>query len=381
MTIRDLTPVLPAGPRPSDLRAEMAVIFGADRRRRRLLLIGNYGNGNLGDDGILLELASILEPWVSLTVASRHADRLRERYGLTAVSMTSSAGVAAFLRSDVVAIGGGGLFGNEMQLMPQLLPLAGLLAARLGKDTMFVAIGAYTSAPLWVQRALRRLAARSRFVSARDMETAAVLDTATEVVLVDDPGTTLDAAPVDAGRAALAASGVDLDAPLLGVSLKPTRYGPGNTVQVAAAVAAIDYWQQQVGGQAVLLCLSERSDNGMGPATSDERLAEQVKAAVGDPDGARVVGLGLNPRVLKSAIGELTLMIGHRLHAQIYATAMGVPAAGFSYERKSDGFADANGLTRFDLWTLRPDAVVTWIQEQTSRPLGPAASATEADTA
>jgi hypothetical protein len=172
--------------------------------------------------------------------------------------MLSVAALVSFLRSDVVAIGGGGLFGNEMQPLPQLLPLVGVVAAAIGKDVIFVVIGVYTSAPLWVQRTLRRVAARSRFVSVRDRESAAVLDSAAEVVLVADPGITL----VPLGRAeadaALVDAGVDITVPLLGVSLKSTRYAAGNERQVSAAVAAIDAWHLSTLGMAVIFCLSER---------------------------------------------------------------------------------------------------------------------------
>ena len=64
---------------------------------------------------------------------------------------------------------------------------------------------------------------------------------------------------------------------------------------------------------------------------------------------------------MKAAIGQLELVVGHRLHAQIYAWSMGVPLAGISYERKSDSFLEARQLKRIDLWTLDPEKLLEWI--------------------
>ena len=61
---------------------------------------------------------------------------------------------------------------------------------------------------------------------------------------------------------------------------------------------------------------------------------------------------------MKAAIGQLQLVIGHRLHAQIYAWSMGVLVVGISYERKSDSFLEARRLPRVDLWALEPGRLV-----------------------
>ena len=156
-------------------------------------------------------------------------------------------------------------------------------------------------------------------------------------------------------------AGIRLDRPLLGISLKPTHYLDRNDAQVSAATAACEWWGSHRGGDCILLCLSDRGDNGLGCEVSDLTLAEQVLARVSAPENVHLFGPHISPELLKAVIGQLQLVVGHRLHAQIYAWSMGVPLAGISYERKSDSFLEARQLKRIDLWALHPDILVNWI--------------------
>jgi polysaccharide pyruvyl transferase WcaK-like protein len=74
--------------------------------------------------------------------------------------------------------------------------------------------------------------------------------------------------------------------------------------------------------------------------------------------GVHQLGPDVTPDVMKAAIGQLQLVVGHRLHAQIYAWSMGVPVVGISYERKSDAFLEARRLRRIDLWALGPGLLI-----------------------
>ena len=70
---------------------------------------------------------------------------------------------------------------------------------------------------------------------------------------------------------------------------------------------------------------------------------------------------------MKAAIGELRVVVGHRLHAQIFAWSMGTPVAGISFERKADAFLAARGIPRFDLWALESGDVLAWLDREVSR--------------
>jgi polysaccharide pyruvyl transferase WcaK-like protein len=342
--------------RRGDLATEIASLYGGLKSRQKVLIFGNYGNGNLGDEGILAGVLAAIKPVADVTVVSRAPKKLSDLHNVKSVKMMSLRGAFALLRCDHVAIGGGGMFGNGINVMTSMLPVIALLAQKLGKQTVFLGTGAYSSSPSWVLRCLRTVGSRSLFVSARDLESAAVLAHGPTTVIVDDPAIGLPPAPAEVGRAALAEAGVRLDRPLLGLSLKPTLYPDRNDAQVAAAAAACDWWRENLDGDCVLLVLSGRGDNGA--TVSDQTLLDAVAARTSVPDGIYRLGPNLRPEVMKAAIGQLQLVIGHRLHAQIYAWSMGVPVVGISYERKSDSFLEARRLPRVDLWALEPGRLV-----------------------
>jgi polysaccharide pyruvyl transferase WcaK-like protein len=347
--------------RYGDLTVELARLYRGRRRRPRVLLFGNYGQGNLGDEGILASVLVSLRPVSDVTVASRAPAAVRAQHEVDAVQMMSPRGVFALLRCDAVAIGGGGMFGNGINLVTSLLPVIALLSQKLRKETLFLATGAYSSSPSWVQRCLRKVAASSALVSVRDEESAAVLGRGIKTVIVDDPAINLTPASEDMAKVALGEAGVRLDRPLLGISLKPTRYEDRNNAQVAAATAACEWWSRTLGGECVLLCLSGRGDNGLGSKVSDRTMAEQVLSRTSVPEDVHRFGPDVRAELMKAAIGQLELVVGHRLHAQIYAWSMGVPLVGISYERKSDSFLEARQLKRIDLWTLDPEKLLEWI--------------------
>lgn len=347
--------------RNGDLTVELARLYGGHRPRPRVLLFGNYGRGNLGDEGILASVLISLRPVADVTVVSRAPMTLSRQHDVGAVQMMSLRGALSLLRCDAVAIGGGGMFGNGINVITSLLPVIALLSQKLGKETLFLATGAYSSSPSWVQRCLKKVAASSVFVSVRDEESAAVLGRGAETVVVDDPAINLAPAPEGMARAALEEAGVRLDRPLLGISLKPTRYEDRNDAQVSAATAACEWWRQELSGDCVLLCLSDRGDNGLGTEISDRSLAEQVLARISVPGSVHRFGPNVSPELMKAAIGQLRIVVGHRLHAQIYAWSMGVPLGGISYERKSDSFLEARQLKRIDLWALHPQDLIDWM--------------------
>jgi polysaccharide pyruvyl transferase WcaK-like protein len=275
--------------------------------------------------------------------------------------MGGAEALRALARADLVAIGGGGIFGNDMGLLTQLLPLVAAAARVAGKDTAFLAIGAYSSTPVWVRRCLRAVAARSELVTVRDVESAAVLGAPPDAVLVDDPAIDLEPAPAATGRAALLAAGVDADTAVLGISLKPTHYPDRNARQIEVAVELADWWDEHVGGDVAMLCFSEHGDNGLGAACSDVSMAAEVARRVRAPGRVHAFGTGLSPTVLKSAIGSMAAVVGHRLHSQIFAVSIGTPCLGISYERKADSYLAEVGAPRVDLFGLRAEPILEWL--------------------
>lgn len=333
----------------------------------RLVLFGNYGQGNVGDEAILHAILGLIGAQAKVTVMSKEPERVRALHGVAAESALTVAGQRVLWRSNVVAIGGGGIFGNNMTLLPQLLPLLALVLRLSGKAIAFVAIGAYITTPPWLQRVLRLVVRNSALVTVRDEETLQVF-ASPKSILVDDPGMTIAPAPASEVDAFLAQIGVR-GQQLLAISLKPAVDPVLDERQLSIARRAVQYWSQSYpDGEVLLLCFSERGNSGLHFARTDLDLSRTIAEDAPDAASVHIVGSEITPWLMKGVLARCSAVVAHRLHAQMFAYDSGVPMLGLSWERKSDVFLDAVGAIRIDLaQEVDPDELYEWLSRSGAR--------------
>jgi O-antigen/teichoic acid export membrane protein/polysaccharide pyruvyl transferase WcaK-like protein len=336
------------------------------RRRGRILLCGNYGNGNVGDEAILAGILEAAGSRYDLTVLSRHPEEVARLHGAAAVGTTSRGALGAFLRADLLAIGGGGIFGRGIPPLPALLPWVACLARMLGKRTAYVSIGAYRDAPRWVLLGLRCSALLSNVVSVRDQESLLTLRprlpwSARRPLLVPDPAIALAPCPAQRARELLRAGGVlERQRPLV-VSLKP---GPDRlTLErlLGAVVPAVDWWCAQREEDVILAVLSVRGDYGLGAGLTDRHLAEEVIRRARQPERLHIIGPDLHPREMKALMGLAAGVIAVRLHAQIFAWSMRRPLLGIFFEAKAETFLREAGACSASIASLEASAIIAWM--------------------
>jgi len=334
-------------------------------RTERVLLIGNYGNGNIGDDAILTRVAPRFLGDGELTVLSRRPEQIRALVpGARLVPMVSAQAVAAFASSDTVVIGGGGMFGRGLPPMVMLLPFVLLVAQALGKEVELRSLGAYPDMPTAVAWALRRVARRARHVSARDEVSVRTLGGREIVTLVRDPAWDLEPASDGDVDRALAAVGVDLDsdAPLIGVSLKPGAGEESDRHCLAAMAKGLDRWSQQGAGRILYLCFSDKGDYQLGAALTDADLGRALQTSMSEGPSVRIVEYGLAPDVMLGIVRRCSAVVALRLHAQIFAQVVDRPLYGLSFEPKCDEFLTSVGILPVRPDRLSADDLLEWLE-------------------
>ncbi len=352
----------PVGDEPLDTRRQLRHLL-RDRRHRagRALLIGNYGNGNTGDESILVRLAELAgQRRHRFTVVSRDPAAVTRLHALAAVRTTSVGAVRAFLRADAIAVGGGGLFGRGLPPLVRMLPAVLLVARLLGKEVHVVAIGAYPDTPQPTRWLLQLACRHAATVTVRDAGTRRLLSCGparwVRPALVPDPAESLVPAPAEQVREV---TGVDPATRPLVVSLKPMP-DPGMRQRVSAAVAdALREWDDD--RPVVFLCLSDRGDYGLGTALGDAALSAEVVGRCGLGARATVAGPGLHPAVAKALVGAASGIVAMRLHAQIYAVAERTELFGISFEPKCDAWLAASGLAVHRAESLDAATVAGWL--------------------
>lgn len=333
-----------------------------------IVILNGDADGNLGDRAILEATCGLLREQLGnfrIVVVSRLAELWRDRQDVVALS-PGVRGLPALCRavrqSDLVLVGGGGLFQDDDSLVKMPYWAVRVALARvLNRRVVGYALGV---GPLThrVSRVFARLAfACMDVISVRDDAAREVAQPLTDkrVRVVPDPALALVPSLAIRAREALGAAGVPLDGrPLVGVA--PRRWFPPRARLVphrfARRVGLPDPQDSPEGRQLVRLLaqvldrIVQRHDAHVVFMPSyrvkregDDRLAAAVAEAMRTRESSTLVTLD-EPALYKACCGLLTVLIGGRMHPAILAAAMGTPVIGLAYNPKFGGLFQLLGM-------------------------------------
>lgn len=328
----------------------------------RILIGGYYGHGNAGDEAILagmLDALRALRPDLTVTVASGDPARTTAEHGVRAVASGDlPALIAAVAGSDLVILGGGGLFQDYWRVPEETFLTSrqgGLLAylaypalaALLGRPAVIYAAGVGPLATEDGRRLTRIAFALCRRATVRDSGSLALLqEIAPEipVELAADPAFRLQPAARPEVDRLLASRGIGTDERLTGVSLRPWDFGVSPDVWVGEVARALDLHlaerSEKTPGRLLFLPFQSEA----GPWEDDLAVCRRVAAALGRPDRVLVLDRALSPAELAGVVGRCERVLAMRYHAALFALAAGVPVAALAYDPKVASLLAEAGL-------------------------------------
>ena len=327
----------------------MGIAGKLPRMRRTVVLAGYYGFGNTGDEAILASILAGLRrrvPGTAFIVVSGDPEATRTQHGVEAVGWRDVSAISASVaKSDVVLVGGGGLFQDYWGLDTKTLltPRHGeiafyagpvVLAALARKPALLYGLGFGPLASSEARRYARAVADAAVHLSVRD-EASRDLLVATgvpeaRITVTADPAFALEVsggapAPADLCRAA----GVEPLGPILGVALRPWSIGVEQAGWESEVAAALAQFLEQTGGT-LLFVPFEKS-----PWTEKDDFEQAARLAAALPGREHVAIAGaLSPRETAAVLSGCDLVLGMRLHSLVFAAAGGVPAVGLAYDPK-----------------------------------------------
>ena len=327
---------------------------------RRVLVAGYYGFGNTGDEAILAALVAELprrRPGTRLVVASGDPGQTRQRHGVESVFWRDPLALSEEVRkSDLVVIGGGGLFQDYagVERATLLTPRQGgvtyyagpaVLAAISGKPYALHGLGFGPLATEEARRIVRAVTADAVRVSVRDEASRAlltVLGVGGNVAVAADPAFLLAAEHVRP-EDVLIGMGIEPRAPIVGVALRPWSRFADPGAWEAAVASALDAFVEATGAT-LLFVPFEKS-----PWSEDDdfALASRVRRRLAHADRAAILSGLLAPQDTASLLAGCDLVLAMRLHAAVFALGGLVPVAAIGYDPKVEALMSRVGLGDF----------------------------------
>ncbi len=319
----------------------------------KVTILGYYGVPNIGDEAILAGMLQKLRPAfpdASIKVSARDEAYVRRMHDVETFPLDQMRSfVAVASKSDMILVGGGGLFfDTPFQVLP--FWLGRIVAGRsVGTPSVLYSVGV---GPIEKRRSRRYLRLGLRYadaISVRDEYSAELLrkcGVKREVSILPDPALLLEPAAESRAKEILREEGVPEDGGLkIGVSLRFWQ--------------AFDESQQKRFASSIRNALEKtaaKSDVSfvmvpfqLPPALGDVGLMEEIAAGSACEDDIHFIRGSYTPAEVKALLGQMDLMIGMRLHSQIFSLSMGVPSIALSYASKVASVMETFGSKDFCL--------------------------------
>ncbi|NES70308.1 MAG: polysaccharide pyruvyl transferase CsaB, partial [Okeania sp. SIO2D1] len=281
----------------------------------RAVICGYYGQGNGGDEALLMSLLQMLPSQVKPIVLSANPTQTSNRYQVETCPRTSTFSILAALRRSDAFIWGGGSLMQDVTSWKSPLYYAGLmsLAQQLGLRTIAWAQGIGPLKGKFNRILTRKVLQGCTAVSVRDRASAQLIaDWQIQGIIAPDPVWALEGETI---------TGIwDLPAPRVAVTLRPH---PQLTPQrLANLTQALQQFQQATNACILLIPFQLSQDSAIAQSIASQLLGSK-----------QIISLE-EPGKLKSVFKGVEMVIGMRLHSLIMAAAEACRCFALSYDPK-----------------------------------------------
>lgn len=316
---------------------------GEKNNRRGVLICGAYGMGNAGDeailDAIISEMRSI-DPDMPICVLSRTPEKTAAKHSVQSLHTFDLPAILREMRRKKLYINGGGSLIQDVTSSRSLWYYLYTLVAAHHRGCRVLMYGCGVG-PVNRPRN-RRLAGRIMqrhvdIITLREEHSLSELlsmgVTRPRIIVASDPALSLSPAGEDETDEFMASLGLDKNERYLCFCL---RAWPGYREKAEEFAAAADYAAEKYGLRPLFLSVNHIKD---GQAS---RLAADATRAP-----ALCVQESMSTSLVVGLISRMRAVVAMRLHALIFASGVGVPVAGVSYDPKVAAFMDYIGLENY----------------------------------
>ena len=188
------------------------------------------------------------------------------------------------------------------------------------------------------------------------------------VHLTADTAFLVDAESINSGYSLLNDAGIPRNNKLrVGITVKDFKFSHASkrtkeTQYMSAVMAAIEKIIEETGAMVIFF-----PNVIFGPYDDDRVPSFQIKDKIRKSYSENIFILTENysPEQLKAMMGTMDIFVGTRIHSNIFATSMNVPAIAIAYEKKHHGIMEMLGLGDYvlDISSIDSDKLVAAVQK------------------
>lgn len=351
------------------------------------LLVGNYGNFNIGDElllkGAVQEIINQFGPNCRFYVPTRNVNfvetyhsELKELLVPINISSTPSL-LRAFARANMIVVGGGGIWSKYTGPFAHMIPFVGILGKILGKKLHYKAIGLYSTASAIDRWFVNLSIMFADSCSVRDEESYQQLwkSNRTKTKQVDD----LSIPYLKNCRVSMQVSENDRisllkkqSKILIGISIKPTYDHEVNLRIIKEFLGALNMLNAKYGTDMQFLFFPFAKTNSA--IENDHVFIESLITGLSRRDNINIIS-HTNPVAWYNAIRDyVDIFIGMRFHSIVFAYESKIPLLCIAYENKIIQFLKrkSNDISSITTSKIMPSeitssAIYKFVEENLSR--------------
>jgi polysaccharide pyruvyl transferase WcaK-like protein len=302
-------------------------------RGSRVLLLGGYGVRNVGDEAILDGLLNQLPPGVEPAVISRNPAETRRMHGIRSIGVQQAP--FELVRSDMLIVGGGGLFSSDTGPFGRFIPAFCRLARVLRTPVVFHGLGVYPSTSPRLLRNIARLAPDLVALTVRDSVSVETLaDAGIEAQLVPDLSYSMRESARGSAAPLFDELGLKSERPTVGVCLTAIDERLSSFV-IEAMPALVDTLPE------VQFCFVPMSQHPSNERHNDLHLARQLRERC---PRLTVVDGWYHPAIYLDLFRRFDAAICSRFHSFLFADRVGTPIVPLPYSEKCFGWLQEHDL-------------------------------------
>lgn len=309
-----------------------------EKQKFSIVISGYYGFNNAGDEAILLSMLKSMRdflPKAESVVLSGNPRNTEVAYDVKSVHRFDLFGIIRAIKHCDIFVSGGGSLLQDVTSKRSLFYYLGLifLAKILNKPVMLYAQGVGPINNSFMRWLTGKVLAKVNFITVRDKESYEFLQSLglspEKMCVTADVVFMLPQPTLSDGKILMSRSGLNSNTEVVGVAVRSWE----NDKYLGALVDALDVLADQ-GNQIYIIPFQY---------PTDVAVAKKLQKALRHP--SKILDRVCSTEEMLSVIGNLSLLIGMRLHSLIFASVMKIPFVALEYDPKVESYVKNLGVS------------------------------------